>query len=71
MFKRRQKLTPFVEIGALQPYNYQVSKEVVHKIKFGAVAVMQIYSDRYFNTDWQYEMSKRGKDNGHDTLYKC
>ena len=66
MFRRRQKLTQFVVIGALQPCNYQVSKEVVHKIKFGAVAVMQIYSDGYFNTGWQYEMFKRGKDNGHD-----
>ena len=25
------------------------------------------YSDRYFNTDWQLELFKRRKDNGHDT----
>ena len=26
----------------LQPRNYQVSKEVVHKLKFGDIGVMQI-----------------------------
>ena len=25
------------------------------------------YSDKHFITDWQFEMFKRGKDNGHDT----
>ena len=25
------------------------------------------YSDRNFNTDWQFGMFKRGKDNAHDT----
>ena len=29
------------------------------------------YSDRYYNTDWQFEMFKRGKDNGHATGFKC
>ena len=24
----------------------------------------------HFNTDWQFEMFKRGKDKGHDTWYK-
>ena len=28
-----------------------------------------LYSDRYFSTDWQFEMFKRGKANGHDTLF--
>ena len=27
------------------------------------------HSDMYFNTDWKFEMFKRGKDNGHDTWY--
>ena len=40
----------------LQLCNYQVSKSIVHEIKFG-----DIYSDRYFNTDWQFEMFKRVK----------
>ena len=26
-----------------------------------------LYSDRYFSTDWQFEMFKRGKANVHDT----
>ena len=26
-----------------------------------------MYSDRYFSTDWQFEMFKRGDANGHDT----
>ena len=42
----------------LQPRNYQVSKEVVHQLEFAAIAV------RRPNTDWQFEMFKRGKDNG-------
>ena len=28
-------------------------------------------SDRYSNTDWQFEMFKIGKDNGHGTGFKC
>ena len=55
---------------------YQVSKEVVQKLELGDVAVMQFinnlqYRDRYFNTDWQFEMFNRCKDNGHGTWYKC
>ena len=30
-----------------------------------------LYSDRYYNSDWQFEMFKRGKDNGHVTGFKC
>ena len=29
------------------------------------------YSDRYYNTDWQFEIFKRVKDIGHDTGFKC
>ena len=25
----------------------------------------------HYNTDWQFEMFKRGKDNGHATGFKC
>ena len=58
---------------ALQPRNYQFSKEFVYELDLRAVAVMQIinnlqYSDMHFNTDWQFEMIKRGKE-GHDTWY--
>ena len=51
----------------LQPRNYQLSKIIVHEIKFGDIAVMNVninhlpYSDMYFNTDWQFEIIKRGK----------
>ena len=30
------------ELNLLQPHNYQVSKKVVHEIKFGEKAVMKI-----------------------------
>ena len=30
-----------------------------------------LYSDRYFSTDWQFEMFKIGKDNDHGTRFKC
>ena len=40
---------------ALQPRNYQVSKELVYELEFRAVAVMQsnnlLYNDMHFNTD--------------------
>ena len=26
-----------------------------------------LYSDKYFNADWQFEMFKKGQDNGLDT----
>ena len=29
--------------------------------------VPSLHCDVYFNTDWQFEMFKRGKANGHDT----
>ena len=44
----------------LRPCNCQLSKSIVHEI-FGDIAVMKIYSERYFDTDWQFEMFKRGK----------
>ena len=53
----------------LQPCEYQLSKSIVHEIKFGDRSVMLIYSDRYCNTDKQFEMFKRGKTNGHDTCF--
>ena len=46
----------------LLPCNYQLSKNIVHEIKCGdninnfAICC----SDRYFSTDWQFEMFKRG-----------
>ena len=44
----------------IQPREYQLSKRIVHEIKFGDIAVMYLsnfpYSDRYLNTDWQIEM---------------
>ena len=45
----------------LQPCNYQLSKSIVHEIKFGEIINNLPYNDRYFNTDWQFEMFKRGK----------
>ena len=46
-------------------YNYQVNKKVVRKIKFADIAChANINSDKYSNTDSQFEMFKRGKDNG-------
>ena len=52
-------------MGILLLCNYQLSTCIVHKIKFGDKAVNKInnlpYSDRYFNSDWQFEMFKRGK----------
>ena len=44
----------------LQPCEYQLSKSIVHEIKFGDRYVMLIYSDRYCNTDCL---------NGHDTCF--
>ena len=71
MFRKRQKLIPFVVIDALQPCNYQVSKKVVHKIKFGAVAVMQIYSDVYFILIGSMRCLKEAKTMDMIALYKC
>ena len=55
----------------LQPCNYQLSKSIVHEIIFGDGCQVNInnlpYSDRYFNTNWQLAMFKRGKANGHDS----
>ena len=57
----------------LQRRNYQISKEIVHELKFGDIAVMQIQTICniatvfFFNSDWQIGMFKRGKDNGHNT----
>ena len=46
----------------LIPCNYQLSKSIVHEIKCCHVNINSLpYSDRYFNTDWQFEMFKRGK----------
>ena len=82
--KKRRKLllefTPYIWFlstffASLQPCNYQVNKFVVHAIEFEVIAVMQIkhfvVSDRYFNTDWQFEMFKRGKGNRHERLFQC
>ena len=45
--------------------NYRLSKEVVHELKFGAVAVMLTnnlqYSDRHFNTDGSLRCLKEAK----------
>ena len=58
----------------IQPCNYQLSKIIVHEIKFGDSCHVNInnlpYSDRYFNTNWQFEMFKRGKPMGM-ILVKC
>ena len=35
-------LSIFWTINTIQPGNYQVSKEVVHELEFGDIAVMQI-----------------------------
>ena len=51
----------------LQPCNYQLSKSIVHEIKFGENINNLPQSDRYFNTDRHIEMLKRGKANGHDS----
>ena len=40
---------------------------VVHDLKFGDIAVMQIHVNTICYTDWQFGMFKRDKDNGHDT----
>ena len=40
--------------------NYQLSKSIVHEIRFGDNINNLPYSDRYFRTDWQFEMFKRG-----------
>ena len=55
----------------LLPYNYQLSKSIVHEIKLfkniiGDMAVINNfpYSDRYFNTDWRFEIFRRGKPMG-------
>ena len=40
-----------IKHNVLQPCNYQLSKSIVHEIKFGGIAVMLPYSDRYFNTN--------------------
>ena len=59
-------LNPLYTGNALQPRNYQVSKEIVHDLEFGDI-VMHILTDTNFNTHWQFETLKRGKDNRHDT----
>ena len=52
--------------GIILPCNYQLSKSIVHEIKFDDnschVNIKKLpYSGRYFNTDWQFEMFKRGR----------
>ena len=53
----------------LQPCNYQLSKIIVHDGDLASCHVINnlLNSDRCFNTEWQFEMSKRYKANGHDT----
>ena len=53
----------------LQPCNYQLSKSIVHvDIASCHVNINNLLnSDRCFNTEWQFEMSKRCKADGHDT----
>ena len=57
----------------LQPRKYQLSKSIVHEIKFGESYSCHVniknllYSDMYFSTDCQFEMFKRGKANVHYT----
>ena len=48
-------------VSLLLPCNYQLSESIVHKSELGDISVVLIYSDRYFNTDWQFEMVKRAK----------
>ena len=47
----------------LLPCNYQLSKSIVHEIKFGDSCHVNInnlpYSDRYFNTDRQDDCKAR------------
>ena len=43
----------------LLPCNNQLSKSIVHDIKCCHVNIINVpYSDRYFNTDWQFEILK-------------
>ena len=54
-------------VSRILPCNYQLSISIVHEIKFGDIDSCHViinnlpYSDRYFDTDWQFEMLKRGK----------
>ena len=51
-----------IHFSILLPCNYQLSKSIVHEIKFGDITGYSShvklnnlpYSDRYFNTDWQF-----------------
>ena len=45
---------------SILPCNYQLSKSIAHEIKIGDINNLA-YSDRYFNTNRQIEMFKRGK----------
>ena len=51
---------PLPRLFKLQPGKYQLSKSIVHEIKFGDSCHENInnlpYSDRYFNLDRQIEM---------------
>ena len=56
----------FIVFSHLLPCNHQLSKSIVHEIKFGDYSCRGNinylpYSDRYFDTDWQFEMFKRRK----------
>ena len=50
----------FLEI---QPCNYQISKSIIHLIKFGDIVVINnlLYSDRNSNTDRQIICFKEAK----------
>ena len=45
----------------LLPCNYQLGKSIVNGYSCHVNIDNLPYSDRYFNTDWQLEMFKRGK----------
>ena len=46
-----------------------ISLALSHKNKIEKLPLRTSFqcSDRYYNTDWQFEMFKRDKDNGHDS----
>ena len=58
-------LVILLTVTVIQPCNYQVSKSIVNKIEFDDNSChLNInnlpYSARYFITDWQFAMFKRG-----------
>ena len=70
-FLRNTDYLNFLQDHVSQVYNHATIRLAKGKIQIGDITVMQIYSDRYSNTDWQFEMFNRGKDNEHDTGFKC